>query len=81
MMPGILPSLRFSAAAVTGTGGLQHFGPANLPRCPVCGTEVPADSPAFLPVVQDPLDNTTRGLGNMRQLFCGNCGVQFVVLA
>ncbi len=80
MIPGILPSLRFSASASAVTG-LQKFGPVNLPRCPVCGTEVPADSPAYLPVVQDPTDNTTLGLGNMRQLFCGNCGVQFVVHA
>ncbi len=68
----------FQASVVTQP---QKFGATNPPRCPLCQTPVPANTPAYLPIVQNVSDRTTAALPNLRDMFCANCGNRWVTSA
>jgi hypothetical protein len=59
----------------------QKFAAVNSPRCPLCQTSVPANTPAYLPIVQNVSDRTTAALPNLRDMFCANCGIRWVTSA
>ncbi len=59
----------------------QKFGSTNPPQCPLCHTPVPANTPAYLPVIQNASDGTTAALPNLRDMFCTACGNRWVTSA
>lgn len=58
----------------------QKFASVNPPRCPFCQTLVPANTPAYLPIVRN-MDGTTAALPNLRDMFCTGCGNRWVTSA
>lgn len=65
LIPGLVPAA-------------QTFGPTNSPRCPVCKSVAPTNTPPLLPVTSE-LDGTISTLTNLREIFCAGCGVRYVV--